>query len=190
MAAKAATPAKGRGLTPLWIISLFVSLTEAVLGAVVTKTTGGVQTALLGFVIIFPLLVAAAFFAILWNCPWVFYAPSEYGAIDPALFVGTLAQAQLGRVTTKTSDLPQDVKIIGNPDRFVLLFKAAGKTWRKSTKAMVVGTGCVVQVSTEQLSPDGSVGIAEAVTFVPGTTITDDDGSGGKRLVSTGSSTQ
>jgi hypothetical protein len=112
-------------------------------------------------------------------------APSEYGGIDPASFIETLAQAQLGRVTTKTSDLPQDVQIIGNPDRFVLLFKAAGKTWRKSTKAMDVGIGCVIQVSTEQLSPDGSVGIAEAITFVPGVTIADDDVNNGKRLIST-----
>jgi hypothetical protein len=185
MAAKAAMPAKGRSLTPLWIISLFVSLTEAVLAAVVTQTTGSVQIALLWFVIIFPLLVATAFFAILWNRPWVFYAPSEYGGIDPASFVETLAQAQQARVTTKTSDLPQDVKIIGNPDRFVLLFKAAGKTWRKSTKAMDVGTGCIIQVSTEQLSPDGSVSIAEAITFVPGAAIADDDVNNGKRLIST-----
>jgi hypothetical protein len=155
------------------------------LAAAVTQTTGGVQIALAGFVMFFPLLIATAFFAVLWNRPWVFYAPSEYGAIDPVLFVGTLAQAQFGRVTTKTSDLPpQDVKIIGNPDQFVLLFKAAGKSWKKSTKAMAVDTGCILQVSTEQLSPDGSVAVAEAVTFVPGTIIGDDDRGGGKRLIS------
>lgn len=184
MVAKPGTASKERRLTPLWIISLFVGLTEAVLAAAVTQTTGSVQIALAGFVMFFPLLIAAAFFAVLWNRPWVFYAPSEYGAIDPALFVQTLAHAQFGRVTTKTSDLSQDVKVIGNPDQFVLLFKAAGKSWKKSTKAMAVDMGCILQVSTEQLSPDGSVAVAEAVTFVPGTIIGDDDHAGGKRLIS------
>lgn len=32
-------------LTPLWIVSLFLTLTETVLGVAVTRTTGGVQTA-------------------------------------------------------------------------------------------------------------------------------------------------
>ena len=73
--------------------------------------------------------------------------------------------------------------MIGNPDQFVLLFKAAGKTWKKSTKAMDVGSGCVVQVSTEQLSPDGSLGIAEAITFVPGAKLSDDGTSKGKHLI-------
>jgi hypothetical protein len=184
MIVKPETASKERRLTPLWIISLFVGLTEAVLAAAVTQTTGGVQVALAGFVMVFPLLIATAFFAVLWYKPWVFYAPSEYGAIDPVLFVETLAHAQLGRIITKTADLPQDVNRIGNPDQFVLLFKAAAKTWKKSTKAMAIDTGCIVQVSTEQLSPDGSVAVAEAVTFVPDAIIGDDDDGGGKRLIS------
>jgi hypothetical protein len=183
MANKTTDPGKGRPLTPLWIISLFLTLTETVLGVAVIRTEGGVQIALTAFVVAFPLLVAAAFFTILWTRPWVFYAPTEYGSVDPALFVGTLAHARI-RVITKTADLPQDVKVIGNPDQFVLLFKAAGTTWKKSTKAMDVGTGCILQVTTEQLSADGSLSVAEAVTFVPGTTIGDDGGGSGKHLVS------
>lgn len=65
--------------TPLIIISLFVTLVEAALGAVITQTSSTVQLALTGFVIGFPLLVAAAFFAILWNRPYVLYSPTEYG---------------------------------------------------------------------------------------------------------------
>jgi hypothetical protein len=38
-----AKKSSGRVLTPLWVISLFVSLTEITLGAVTTQTTGGVQ---------------------------------------------------------------------------------------------------------------------------------------------------
>jgi hypothetical protein len=39
---------------------------------------------------------------------------------------------------------------------------------------MDVGTGCVVQLSSEILDPDGSVNVAEAVAFVPSVRIEDD----------------
>jgi hypothetical protein len=92
-----------------------------------------------------------------------------------------------GGIATKTADLPAEVKIIGNPDNFVLLFKAAAAKWTKSTKAMDIGTGCIVQVSTEHLLPGGGVSVAEAVTFVPGARIGEDEHGNGKRLVSAGS---
>lgn len=72
-------PSTGRSLTPLWVISLFVSLTEAVLGIGVIQTNGAIQIALTVFVIVFPLLVAGGFFTVLWNKPYVFYSPTEYG---------------------------------------------------------------------------------------------------------------
>jgi hypothetical protein len=68
-----------RVMTPLWIIALFLSLTETVLGVAVTQTNGGIQIALTAFVIGFPSLVAGAFFLILWKKPYVLYAPIEYG---------------------------------------------------------------------------------------------------------------
>jgi hypothetical protein len=84
---KRPNPAK---LTPLWIISLFVSFTEAVLGYALTKTTDAVQTSLTIFVIVFALLVAAAFFAILWYRPHHFYAPGDFGDMAPKDFVDAL----------------------------------------------------------------------------------------------------
>ena len=66
-------------ITPLWIISLFVSLTESVLTIAVIKTGGSIQLALTAFVLIFPLIIAGCFFSILWNRPYVFYPPTEYG---------------------------------------------------------------------------------------------------------------
>lgn len=66
-------------MTPLKVIALFLSLTEVVLGAATTQTTGGIQVALTSFVIAFPTGVAAAFFAILWDRPWVLYHPADYG---------------------------------------------------------------------------------------------------------------
>lgn len=62
-----------------------------------------------------------------------------------------------------------DIEVFGNGDMFQLLCKASSQKegWMKSTKAMQVGTGCVVQVTTQQRNPDGSYAVAEALTYVP-----------------------
>jgi hypothetical protein len=78
-----------------------------------------------------------------------------------------------------------DLKVFGNGDTFQLICKASSQEqgWMKSTKAMeIVGVGCVVQVTTQQRSPDGSYAVAEAVTFVPGTKIIG-DAINGRRIV-------
>jgi len=69
-----------------------------------------------------------------------------------------------------------DIKVVGNGDMFQLLCKASSEAegWMKSTKAMEVTGGCVVQVTTQQRNPDGSYVVAEALTFVPGAVIEDD----------------
>lgn len=61
-----------------------------------------------------------------------------------------------------------DLEIFGNPDCWVLLSKASSKAgnWMKSTKAMFVDNGCILQVTT-QLGEDTS----EALTYVPGVQI-------------------
>jgi len=75
-----------------------------------------------------------------------------------------------------------DIKVVGNGDMFRLLCKASSKKegWMKSTKAMEVVGGCVVQVTTQQKAPDGSYGIAEALAYVPGVKITEDENNGRK----------
>ena len=95
-----ATPTGGRPPsirhTPLRIIALFVALTEVVLGAAATQTTGNVQWFLAVFVVVFPFLVAGAFFAILWDRPEHFYPPTEYGSgTDVGQFVGALRRHQV-----------------------------------------------------------------------------------------------
>jgi len=67
----------------------------------------------------------------------------------------------------------KDIKFFGNGDLFQLISKASSENegWMKSTKAMDVGVGCVVQVTTQQRNPDGSFAVAEALTFVPGVEI-------------------
>lgn len=79
-----------RAVTPLVIIALFVSLTEAVLGLALPRSAGGIQVALTAFVIGFPLLILGVFFAILWFKPWVLYPPREFG---PQTDVGAFVEA-------------------------------------------------------------------------------------------------
>lgn len=76
----------------------------------------------------------------------------------------------------------KDIVFWGDGDMFKLISKASSQEegWMKSTKAMeITGAGCVVQVTTQQRNPDGSYAIAEAVTFVPHTTIIDSRDSSG-----------
>lgn len=76
----------------------------------------------------------------------------------------------------------KDIQVVGNGDLFQLLCKASSQEegWMKSTKAMQTPMGCVVQVTTQQKNPDGSYSVAEALTFVPGATIVDDENNGRK----------
>ncbi len=77
-----------------------------------------------------------------------------------------------------------DVQIIGSTDLFQLLCKASSQKegWMKSTKAMYVGVGCIVQVTTQQKNLDGSYSLAEALTYVPGVEIVENDNNTGKHL--------
>lgn len=76
----------------------------------------------------------------------------------------------------------KDLVTYGNGDMFQLLCKASSKEegWMKSTKAMEIpGMGCVVQVTTQQ-----GENVAEAVVFVPGVKVVDDnDNDNGRKLV-------
>ena len=90
--------------------------------------------------------------------------------------------------TLKNSDVSgarqnvKDIVVVGNGDMFKLLCKAysANEGWMKSTKAMEVPGGCVIQVTTQQQNPDGSYAVAEALSFVPNVKIVADDNSGRK----------
>lgn len=77
-----------------------------------------------------------------------------------------------------------DLVTYGSEDLFQLLCKASSKNegWMKSTKAMEVPNGCVVQVTTQQ-----GDNVAEAVTFVPGVKLSPPRGTpapNGRTLVS------
>lgn len=78
-----------------------------------------------------------------------------------------VAGLEVGKLVTKTADLPDEVITYGDPDQLKLLFKAQGRGWKKSTKALELPDGCLVQVTTERQSADGDWANAEAVVFVP-----------------------
>lgn len=87
----------------------------------------------------------------------------------------TLDNINIEDVKKKVSD----VEVFGNGNLWELICKASSKQqgWMKSTKAMLVTGGCVLQVTTQQKNPDGSYAIAEALTFVPnGRVYIDGDG--------------
>ena len=75
------------------------------------------------------------------------------------------------------TELVKDVVIYGDTDNFKLLCKASSEKegWMKSTKVCNVPSGCVIQVTTQQRNEDGSYSVAEALTFVPNTNITDNE---------------
>lgn len=71
-----------------------------------------------------------------------------------------------------------DIEVFGNGDLFQLISKASSKSqgWMKSCKAMQVeGGGCVVQVTTQYINPDGTKSVAEALTFVPNVRIVENE---------------
>ena len=69
--------------------------------------------------------------------------------------------------------------VVGNPDHWQLLtkFVSSDKSIAKSTKAMQIPGGCVVQVTTKE-----GDSVAEALTFVPNVKVADDI-NGGRKLV-------
>ena len=70
-----------------------------------------------------------------------------------------------------------DLMVYGDGDLFKLLSKASSKEegWMKSTKAMEVATGVVVQVTTQQWDQ-----VAEALCFIPGQRLEGDAKNGWK----------
>ena len=62
-----------------------------------------------------------------------------------------------------------DIQKFGNPDAWQLICKASSEAegWMKSTKAMQVAGGVLVQVTTQQRNPDGSYAVAEAIAYAP-----------------------
>ena len=82
----------------------------------------------------------------------------------------------------------KDIVVFGNGDMFKLLCTSSSQEvgWMKSTKAMEVVGGCVVQITTQQKNIDLTYSVAEALTYVPGVKIAEDVEFGGRKLVPIG----
>lgn len=101
-----------------------------------------------------------------------------------------LPDATLKAKTLKNSDASgvsinvPDVQFFGDGDQWKLLCKASSESegWMKSTKAMEIGHDVLVQVTTQQMNPDGSYVVAEALALVPFSRIVNDSEEGGRKL--------
>lgn len=67
-----------RVLNPLWIISLFLGLSETTVGVAATQAHGWIQGLFAIFAVTFPLLVSGVFFGIVGWKPEVLYAPGDF----------------------------------------------------------------------------------------------------------------
>lgn len=85
-----------------------MGLTETVMAIAVVQVQGILQYAFGAFVIIFPVLVLIAFFAILWNRAHVLYPPSEYGDKDPRLFASAVKQSPVQEFVTLAKEVEND----------------------------------------------------------------------------------
>nr|MBV6628680.1 hypothetical protein [Oceanococcus sp. HetDA_MAG_MS8] len=76
---------------PLWVIAFFMTIAEAAAGYAVSQTAGTAQSLLLGFFIIYPILVTLGFFVVLWRKPANLYAPSEFAGLSPGEYAKALS---------------------------------------------------------------------------------------------------
>ena len=67
-----------RIMNPLWIISLFLGVSELAVSVAATQSDGWVRSLFATFAVTFPTGVAGLFFAILWKRPFVLYAPGDF----------------------------------------------------------------------------------------------------------------
>lgn len=87
--------------------------------------------------------------------------------------------SHLGKVMIVcTEDMPaedEDLKKHGNPDQLRLMFKVQSESWVKSTKAMNVPGGCLVQMSTDRKQKNGRWVSAKTSTFLPNAHVAPDE---------------
>ena len=96
-------PAPKKAHSPLGIISLFFGLAELSLAYTSGVSDGYVQIAVLIFMGIFAVAIAATFFIFLWYRNWVFYLPSEFGGATVQAYVNAMRGDGL-KITKITSD--------------------------------------------------------------------------------------
>jgi hypothetical protein len=123
-----------------------------------------------------PLLIAITLGLLFWKpISEILTASNERIKSGSPYKIGSnFASIEVGPLVTKTADAKKQaerrgssVEVFGEPDQLKLLFKVQGQGWKKSTKAIELPGGCLVQVTTERQSSDGDWTTAEALQFVP-----------------------
>ncbi|MEV6627285.1 hypothetical protein AB0M83_26355 [Amycolatopsis sp. NPDC051106] len=89
--------------SPLWVISLFLGLSETIVTVVLLKASGWIQGLLAVFATGFPLVTAIGFFILLWCKPEVLYAPGDYGP-ETTVAEFTTALTRRARSEIKTAE--------------------------------------------------------------------------------------
>lgn len=117
-----------RVLSPLWVISLFLGLSEGAVTIAVTQAQGWIQSLLSIFAVIFPTFVAAVFFLILWKKNAVLYAPGE--------FAGGATVTEYAEAMTRHA--PRAVAVVENAllDKVSEELKAHGTSEEQLTKIL------------------------------------------------------
>ncbi|MFI5914328.1 hypothetical protein [Dactylosporangium sp. NPDC051541] len=88
-------------VNPLWIVSLFLGLSELTAGVAAASTSGWVQGLFAIFSVAFPVLIAVGLFVILWKRPFVLYAPGDFSRHTPVeSFVNAMRSPSTVTVTS------------------------------------------------------------------------------------------
>jgi hypothetical protein len=95
------------------------------------------------------------------------YFKSNFKKFEPKLEKGA-TKTMTNTTVNQAKDQVSDLKVFGNGDMWQLLSKASSQNegWMKSTKAMQIGTNCILQVTTQQGN-----NVAEAIIYVPNVSI-------------------
>lgn len=81
-------------MNPIWVISLFLGLSEVTTGVVATQSHDWVQAVFTIFSVAFPCVVMALFFIVLWKKPYVLYAPRDFAeSVDVVAFVDAMSKS-------------------------------------------------------------------------------------------------
>lgn len=114
-----------RAASPLWIIALFIALSEAMASGAAVATSGFVRTLFALFATAFPVGVFSFFAVMLWKRPVNLYPPSEYtsptsveqfvGAIEGArnrgiVFAQAVAEAVVEGTRAESSEAPDAIR--------------------------------------------------------------------------------
>ena len=148
-------PAPPSWASPLGIIALFLTVTEAVTGLAVTQAKGEIQLALTIYVIVLPLLVLFLFGAILWSRPYVLYPPSEYtGGATIKDFVDAMQAKYSSVLARREADESQIQAIVKDAVKSSVMTEslAVGNEPSKATEATRLGDLVMARIDEQVLT--------------------------------------